>query len=271
MSKRRVILVFIIPTVIFLTVLVTSIFGTESVPFWIRNLSTISSALIAYFLFLKDHSTKVYLYWHKFLGIFKRDTVSWSGTYKFSFIEDDYNFQYDVNNLIERVKASFEQDVAISMIDNDNENYATFKISYRGRTRNIKVSHNQKLDENIHRLNVNYEVSLSYSDTRTEIDRYRQFLNLLSTNHKDLGKEMIEDNSDRELHAIKMSFTENNPFYGLTVKHIDERAKKVKFLLSFDLNGIKITSTNYTLKAVSEDREQLINVLKEYIALSNIG
>lgn len=271
MKKYKGFFVFILPTIVLAVALYTSIAGSEDIPNWLSNLSSILSAVIAYFLFLKDHSIKVFLYWNRIKGYFKKDTVAWIGTYKFSFYDEEYNFREDVYSLIERIKITFDGDVSVKSIDNDNENYATFTMMLNGYNRIIRVHHNQSLDENIHKLTISYEVSISYSDSRTEIYRYSTFLDLLNKNHKVIGREAITDNSEKEIYAVNLSFSKNNPFYGLTIKHIDEKAKSVKFNLKFEVENIKITTTKNTLKAVSTNKEQLVNVLKDYVAISTIG
>ncbi len=267
----KLILIFILPTTILLSVVLASILQEDTIPAWFKNISAISSALIAYFLFLKDHSIKVFILWNKLKGLFKRDTIAWKGTYKFSFYEENYNFIKDVDSLIKRIKLTFEDDVEIKHIDNNNENYASFTIMLKGYNRMIRVYNKPSIDENTYRLSVEYEVSVSYSDSRTEIKRYNEFLNVLSKSHKVIGKESITDNSEKELYAINLSFSKYNPFYGLSIKHIDDKAKSVKFNLKFEVENIKITTTKNTLKAVSENKEQLINVLNDYVALSTIG
>lgn len=272
LKKTKLILIFFIPTIVFLTVVVTSILGEDAIPIWLKNISAIFSAFIAYFLFLKDHSIKVFVGWNKLKGIFKKDTVAWTGTYKFSFYEEeDYNFIKNVDSLIKRIKITFKEDVDIKDIDNNNENYATFTIMRKGYERKIRVQHQQKIDENIHQLTINYAVSVSYSDSRTEIKNYKEFLDLLNKEHKVIGKEAINDNSEKEQYIINMSFYKYNPFYGLSIKHIDKRAKSVEFSLKFRVDGMQISTTKNTLKAVSENKEQLINVLNDYITLSTIG
>jgi len=263
--------VFILPTIILFTVIITSTLGEEVVPTWLQNISAIISAIIAYFLFLKDHSIKVFLGWNRFKGIFKKDTVAWKGTYKFSFYEEDYNFIEDVKSLIQRLNLTFNEEINIRDINNNNENYATFTIMLKGYNRMIRVSHGQSDDENIHKLTINYEVSISYSDSRTEIQRYNKFLELLNKGHKIIGKELITDNSEKELYIIHLSFAKYNPFYGLSIKNIDESAKDVEFNLKFKMDNLIITTSKNTLKAVSENKEQLINVLDDYIALSTVG
>ena len=271
MEKIKGISVFVLPTIILFVALYTGIAGSSSVPDWISNLASILSAITAYFLFLKENSIKVFLYWNKMKGYFKKDTVAWVGTYKFSFYDEEYNFKDDVYFLIERIKITFDENVSVKFIDNDNENYATFTLMLNGYNRIIRVYYNQSLDENVHKMTISYEVSISYSDSRTEINRYNTFLDLLNKNHKVIGIEAVTENSEKEIYAVKLSFYKYNPFYGLTIKHIDERAKSVKFNLKFEMENMNITTTKNTLKAVSTNKEQLINVLRDYVAISTIG
>lgn len=269
-TKYLALIKFWFPVLILILLLIVAVFGEEQFPTWVVNISEIFSVLTALFLYLIGNSIKTFVYWNKFKGFFKRDTVSWEGTYKFSFIYKDYNFEKEVYKFVDRIKLNFK-DVNIKRIK-INETSATFIMSRLGYSQEIELFYNQSSTENEKfGLTFHYTTSISYSDSKKEIERYEEVLDLVNKGYSVLGDESIIQNSEKELHAVSLSFSKYNPFYGLAVKNIHQSVENISFNLRFTVDNTNIEINKNTLKAVSQNKKQLINVLENYIPLSTIG
>ncbi len=150
-----------------------------------------------------------------------------------------------------------------------NDQSATFKFNYAGYPRELAVYANF-LETDLVKLQLSYECSLSYKDSKKEINRFSCFLSEVSKGHEIIGTDTAEQNSQLESYSVKISFSKFNPFYRLTVKNVSD-VKDIKFLLSFTEGRTTIKTNRNTLNVSSKDKDELLSVLENYVALASIG
>lgn len=258
----------IIATIILIASVSLTLLKPDKAPNWIEGFNAILVAIIAYSQFIYTHSKEFFILVNKMIAWFKGDTVSWSSSYKFSFhAEDSYRFQEDIEGFRNRLKDSFK-DAKLSRVS-INENSAYMNMDYLGYTRTLEI-HLDLKEQNISQIKFFYKCSLSYKDSKSEIKRFSEVLDLISKNHKVISSDSANHPSQLELYSIKMSFSRFNPFYKLSVKNISN-IKDVRFRLTFVEDDTTIKITNNSLSAISKNKNNLFNVLKDYVALSNIG
>lgn len=264
--KKKIMI--ILSTVYVIAAVVISFINPEKASYWINVGNTVVAVLIAYFQILYSNSKVVFIWSNKVIAWFKHETVVWIGSYKFSFrVRQDYSFDEDVKGFIRRIGILYPEAKIESLKINSQS--ATFRFIHAGYPRNISLYLDYHDDEN-YQIRIKYESSLSYCDSKKEIKRFDDFLNEVSKGHEIIGSDTAKDKALLELYSVKISFSKFNPFYRLTVKNIS-KVKNISFNLSFKDGGAFIETTKNTLKASSKDKNELLSVLKDYVALSSIG
>lgn len=233
--------------------------------------TTIISTSAAYLSYLNDNSVTFFVVWNKIKSFFKADTVSWNATYKFSFIEENYNFEEDVEAFINRLKQS-DSSIKIKNKKVSSTN-SYFTIIHQGYEKNIEIFLDKPSmsEDKLYKITFKYIVSISYKDSLKEVERYGLVLKHIKPGHKILAKDTTDNINLLEQYAVKLSFAKFNPFYGLTVKNISTEAKDIEFNLTFNIEDVNIKINKNTLIAISNNQEKVINVLRDYVAMSTIG
>ncbi|HFD1744218.1 TPA: hypothetical protein QFP15_000806 [Enterococcus faecium] len=258
----------LVATFVLVASIIFSICKPDDAPGWIESINTILAAVLAYFQFIYSNSKDVFIFVNRLLARVKQETVVWKASYKFSFkLNSEYSFSEDIRGFIKRINKQFPDGKIERLKINDQS--ATFKFMYEGYPRELSV-YADSSESDLVRLTLNYECSLSYKDSKKEIDRFSWFLSEVSKGHEIIGTDTAEHNSQLEIYSVKISFSKFNPFYRLTVKNVSD-VKDIKFCLSFTEGKTTIKTNRNTLKVSSKDKDELLSVLKNYVALASIG
>ncbi|HDP1318803.1 MULTISPECIES: hypothetical protein [Enterococcus] len=255
-------------TIFLLVSIVLSIWKPDDAPRWIEAFNTILAAVLAYIQFIYSNSKDFFIFVNKLLAWIKHETVVWTASYKFSFRSNsEYSFGDDVQGFKNRITTKFPEAKVQHLKINDES--ASFKFNYAGYPREITIHVDHK-EADLFQIRLTYECSLSYKDSKKEIDRFSYFLSEISKNHEVIGTDTAEQKSQLEVYSVKISFTKFNPFYRLTVKNVSD-VKDIKFNLSFTEGESTIKTNKNTLNVSSRDKNELLSVLENYIALASIG
>lgn len=254
-------------TSILIASIIFSLAKPDIAPEWLDAINTIIAAILAYSQFLYSNSKNVFIFVNKILSNLKNDTVVWKGSYKFSLWSDNYFFCEHVKSLKKRIEKKFTKGKIKHL--KINKTSATFKFFDKGYSRDISL-YVDKIGEDMYQIRFSYECSLSYRDSKQEIERFSELLSEVSKGYSVIGSDEAEDNSQLDLYSVKISFSKFNPFYRLTVKNISD-VEDINFTLKFIDDETTVEIGNNTLSASAKKKEKLLSVLKNYVALSSIG
>lgn len=177
------------------------------------------------------------------------DTVSWESTFK-CFVFSELG---EVNRKID----TFIGEQKLIVINRTSTKY-DLKFKEEGHTKNIEIFLTQKPDKV--QIRFVYCSSVAYKDSKNEFNFFdKKLLEFLSKFEHSNGR-----------YSLKIILKKYNPFYILSVQHIN-KPKKIDFRLEFEDDGVNLKLYPYSLEATSEDKGKIQRVFKDYITVSSIG
>lgn len=237
----------IILPILILSVLAIWFFPNNSV-IWV-NISKTIPIIISILTILYNNVAFFYKKVRRLVAYIGGDTVSWESSFKCLTKDSIQNVIYKIDAFIDELGLTME-----------NKTRSKYKLSFkeRGHTKYIDIYLTEK-QEGV-QIRFAYQASVSYKDSKNEFKFFdKKLTSFLSDIKYNQGK-----------YSLKIIFNKYNPFYILSVRHID-KPKKIDFRLEFEDEGVKLVLYPRALEATSTDKEKIIKVFKEYITTSSIG
>ena len=230
-------------------------------PLW--TTLTVIAALLLYFY---NDSFFVFSFFNNFLNfIWRKPQVTWEIFYTFQ-TENENAFEV----ISERITSAniVEQSNKMNILHN-TENYFEFEIEAPD-VRKYRLS-SQCVCEDIKEICLSYKCTLSYKNSKTELERAKKFLSKLFNpiEKKDCVENEIEPLLINPTYTLKLSFLGYNPVYGLMVKRINQNEIE-SFSLNFSQKKAIIDIEKNFMSICSEDIDQLEEISKHYLALSDL-
>lgn len=257
-KKKRNVLIFV-TAFYFILILLNWISPLFNAVF-IDNMLTTLTLLSGFFTFLYNYVDYVFLRANKMFMFFNKDTVSWKSSYKF-YLSPDVDFENLNNTFLKKLEPNGYQ---ISRLTKSPIS-CSFLITKGGYERFFRINYT-KSDEYA-QINLAYSSSTSYKDSKKEIDKFFQILDLYTKNVIEID---VEDPIIlKPLYSASVSFEKSNPFYKLILRHTND-TKDVIFNLEFKEDNTTIKVRKNSLHVSSPEKNKIMNILENYLVFSSI-
>lgn len=127
------------------------------------------------------------------------------------------------------------------------------------------------IDDNTFALTSYYKCTLSYKESKKELDNATTFSEKLFSSIAKIDEKISEQNPLLEVpyHTLRLSFSKYNPVYGLMVKRLNQN-KIENFKLSFEEGDSEIIIEKNCITIRSRSLTELKLISKNYLALTDI-
>lgn len=244
--------------------LVSDALGAKYLPgyefFW-----TLISVLGVLAIYFYNDSISIFSFtnkmWNKWV---KKPQVTWEISHTVQ-TNDSNKFNTAKEKLLKKLTEKGD----INII-HDQQEYATYQIEAPDiRKYSLNLLH---LDNDICEITISYKCTLSYKQSKDELDYSLNFFNKM-TQHISVSEEksIYENESlyNPPIYKLLLSFTGMNPFYGLMTKRIDQNEIN-SYSLSFTQQSCSVDISNNTLTIVSPNSNDLSDVVENYLPLSEL-
>ncbi|MCK1255388.1 hypothetical protein MX101_04805 [Streptococcus uberis] len=223
-------------------------FVPQEFPFW-SNLSKTIPLVLTVIIISYNNIAYFYKSIRRLVMFIKGDTVSWSSSFKCNINSPIEEIHSNIENFIHKEK--------FKVIKKSETKY-NLGLLENGIYKHIEIFITQISDG--YRFKIQYTSSVSYKDSRTQFQEFESLIDRLLQNFRYTNCS----------YSIKIIFSKFNPFYILTIKHID-KPKKLNFILTFEDDGLAVKIYPNSLEASSSERNKILKIFKDYITVSSIG
>lgn len=214
---------------------------------------------------LYDRTDTVFKLFTLIMSKLSRSTVTWKGDVDFE-IMGDLNFE--TLELREFKKILEDKEFVVEKIFVTNSERLEFSARYEGGLKIKFLVFSSTNGYGLTNINIRSEINCSYKDSKSNWNSTKQAFEAIREFTSD--RYQREDNV-KEKFSIKIIVDhDKNPFYKLSVSHLDAEIKY--FSLEYDLgNSTKVIVTDTTLEASSSKPSEIEKIIKNYVILSKVG
>lgn len=218
------------------------------------------TALSALWLWLLDNSNMVFLTWNSIkMRYFLRDTVAWKATYVFN-VDVCFDFEKYCKEYIKQLNSK----KVIASVIKQTATRIIIELHDGKKQQLLKIFLSDKDD--VFQIRFVQSASMAYKDSKSEymyfqslIEKFKKYISQVDGKSYFLGRD--------ELFTVSLQFKKNNPFYHLTVKHVDN-VDIEKFDLKFNDGNVEVKISKNSITLISEEKDDIALALKNYIAIS---
>lgn len=233
-----------------------------------QKIATIFSLSTALIMYGYNHWQRFFISWRKLMAFIWEKTVTWEAKYVF-YVEADQNFTEIAKKFKTYLVNEEKFKVQKSKIQNER---AEFSIMTKAVITTVILTVNPINGADEFRLA--FTSSAAYKESKLQIKNFEVVLN-------DLMKVMppLIDVSELEMadslkakYSVKIQLGLYNPFYRLTLNHVDSLANQPNWNLKLvEDKSLTVRIQEHTMSATSTDKDKILNVLKEYVAVATVG
>jgi len=196
-------------------------------------------------------------------SIWRKPQVTWEMYY--SFHTTQYN-SFDLAS--KRLVSSLSHNDSLKVLE-ETSNYIEYEVE-KPDIRKYSLNYTL-IDDDTFELTSYYKCTLSYKESKKELDNAITFFESLFTPIAKIDEKITEQNPliDIPYHTLKLSFSKYNPVYGLMVKRLNKN-KIENFNLNFEEGSSKIIIEKNCISITSSDLNELKLISKNYLALTDI-
>lgn len=217
------------------------------------------TALSALWLWLLDNSKTVFIAWNSVKMRLSRDTVAWQATDVF-----DVDSSFDFNRHCKKYIDQLNSKEVIASVITENATKIVVELHVGKKQELLKIFLSDKDD--FYQIKFIQSSSMSYKDSRSEyihfqslIEKFKKYMSQVDGTSYFLGR--------AELFTVSLQFKKSNPFYHLTVRHVDN-VEIESFNLEFTDGDVKVKISKNSITLISKEKDNISLALKNYIAIS---
>ncbi|KRK54242.1 hypothetical protein FD42_GL001151 [Lentilactobacillus hilgardii DSM 20176 = ATCC 8290] len=232
-----------------------------------KKIVTVFSLTTTLVIYGYNHWKFLFVYWRKFCACLWGDTVSWTGKYVF-YLDAEQDFVQLAKEFRKKVLNQTDVTCEDGKIQKDSAN---FTFNFKGLQNKIKIERSSANDYD--EIVLKYSSSTSYRDSKKQVENFQKIIKKLSAaspQQIDLSK-FRDSQGLKERLSVTISMRKYNPFYRLTLRHFDGDEGILKWNMVLTEDDLKVEIKKHMLRATSSNEEKIIDVLKNYIALSTVG
>jgi len=234
-----------------------------------KKIITIFSLSTTLVIYGYNHWKFLFVFWRKVCANFWGDTVSWTGKYILYFKPNQ-----DFTKIMKTFKSGIVEESSFECLPHSEiqDDSAVFKLKKGGLKSSVNIYRNTANDYD--KVLLEYTSSTSYRDSKKQVEAFRQLIKKLSdVTPQQANLSVFPDlRGLKSLLSVEISMAKYNPFYRLTLRHFDDEEESIKWnMVLKQKNGLKVEVKEHVLKVTSPNVEDVLVVLKNYIALSTVG
>ncbi len=206
----------------------------------------------------------VFIYVQRIWASLSGETVSWSVSYR-KYFDINFNFSEFCNDFYN----SLNDKLVLTSFNKEDEELI---ISYEKNGLPIKVEICCVLQEDSYLFQVRFDSSTSYKDSKKVRKYFFDFIELVDVNSPKLFDKAKNENIklNNSFYSANIRLVKYNPFYKYILKHIQTDSKE-KFSINLKENNMRIKISPHKLIVQNATKDELEEVLSDYVPISRIG
>ncbi|MBC1359475.1 hypothetical protein [Listeria booriae] len=246
--------------------LIASSFGESWLPKF-DDLWTIISVLGFLCLYFYNESLLIFSWVNKTKNYFRKPQITWNLCYA---VQTSAENSFDDTNLelLEYLKGKAGESQVRIIGKNETD------CEYHIKTPDIRIYKLTQMDLDDDRIQmiIEYECTLIYKDSKTEIEEGLEFFKKLTERISIENKCELDEHMplfQKPTFTLRLAFAELNPFYGMLVKRIDDKNIDT-FEMQFKRGEALLKIKNSSMEIITDSEKYLKSVVRDYIVLANI-
>lgn len=206
----------------------------------------------------------VFVYVQRIWALLSGETVSWSVSYR-KYFDIDFSFSEFYSNFYDLLKDKLD-------LARFNRKDDELIISYEKNGLPITVKIYCVLQEDSYLFQVRFDSSTSYRDSKKVRKYFFDFIELVNVNSPKLFDKAKNENIklNNSFFSANIRLVKYNPFYKYILKHIQTDSKEM-FSINLKENNMKIKISPHKLVVQNATKDELEEVLSNYVPISRIG